>query len=160
MESLRFITKGGDEFNGLVFVKFISGEKRSAAILKFNAAKIGLSGNTLFMSPDLPYHERVGKKFLNDLKKLLVGLGSDPGWGFAKGNVRFDESTMILRIEGIPVAKAVAEEFKFDVIWLQPSWAQWSELTGDAKFKQIDKAAQSKLDDAKKRLGKGKGKSA
>ena len=144
--------KGDDteKFNGMLYVKFISQEKRAAAIQAFNAAKVGMLGQKSFMSPELPLQQRIPKKILGDFKKILIA------WGYK--NIRFDESTMVLAVGGVDIVKATVEEYQFKPVWLQSSWGNWSDLTGDAKFQEIVLTAQNKLNQAQKHLDKGKGK--
>ena len=55
---------------------------------------------------------------------------------------------------GKPLLKANVEQSQFQLEYLDP----WEELKSDDKFKELIKVAESKLQDAAKRVDKGKGK--
>ena len=138
--------------NGMVFVKFVSLEKRTAAIQKFNSIKASMLGKTNFMNPERPVQERVAKKFLDDMKNLMVT------WKYEKPSLSFDDESMVFSVIKSQILKAIVRDYQFKVEWLDSSWGQWSLLTEDEKFKEIVGAAQHKLNEALQRLDKGKGK--
>ena len=126
------------------FVKFSSTETR----LTFNAAQVGMPGAKSYMNPDLPIRERVAKKFLVDFKNLWVN------WGHSKSSIHFDDVSMVLSVGGAPILKPVVSEYKFNIEWIDPAWAQWTELVQDSKFVEITAVAQNKLNEASKRMDK------
>jgi hypothetical protein len=140
----------GREFNGMVFVKFGSVEKRDAAITVFNASKTSFADAPSYMNRDLPIQHRAKFSYLLGLKKLLMQ------WEF--GNCRFDDDTGILSVGGLPVLQAAVEGFTFKLEWLDEGWGKWEELTKDPKFMDLAKTAEDKLTKASQSSNKGKGK--
>lgn len=141
--------KDGD-FNGMIFVKFSSAEQRKAAMIIFNDTKSAFMDNRTYMNKDLPVQQRAKFSFLHNLKKLLAA------WGFE--NIKFDDTSWILSVGGIPVIQARTDEFTFKPKWLVDTWGQWEELTKDPKFMELVKAAEAKLKKASQSGTKGKGK--
>ncbi len=89
--------KGDDDnFNGLVFIKFASAALRDARMGTYNSKKFVSFGKTSYMNPDLPIQDRVPKTLLN-VKKLFVR------WGFNVSSVRFDETSCVLSVGGVPL---------------------------------------------------------
>ena len=87
-------------FNGMVFVKFDSVQRRDSAMRQSNVLRTGRGPKTLFMSPDLPVDERVPRSYLFGVKRLLAD------WQFK--NARVDTSTRTLSVAGVPILKAIS----------------------------------------------------
>ena len=138
----------GEKFNGMVFVKFSSVEKRDGAMKAFKNTKSVFSESRTFMNEDLPIPERTTFSFLHNLKKLLVE------WKFE--NVNFKGDTM--KIAGFPVLRVVVDGMVLKPIWLDDTWGQWSELKQDSKYKELIKTANDRL--AKPSQNKRKGRPA
>jgi hypothetical protein len=140
----------GDPFNGMVFVKFSSTEKRNAAIKTFNDTRSSFSDSRAYMNRDLPIKQRISFSFLLDLKKLLVE------WKLEK--VSFDDGSGIMSVGGLPVLRVVVVGSSFQLIWMEKGWEEWEELTNDPKLKGLVAAAEGKLTKAAQNSVKGKGK--
>ena len=140
----------GDPFNGMVFVKFSSTEKRDAAIKTFNDTRSSFSDSRAYMNRDLPIKQRISFSFLLDLKKLLVE------WKLEK--VSFDDGSGIMSVGGLPVLRVVVVGSSFQLIWIEKGWGEWEELTNDPKLKGLVAAAEGKLTKAAQNSVKGKGK--
>ena len=138
----------GEKFNGMVFVKFSSIEKRDAAITIFNGTKCAFNETRTFMNRDLAIQHRAKFSLLLNFKRLLIK------WEFEK--INFDDDEGILTVAGLPVLKAVVDVVTFKITWLDTKWAQWTELTSDPQFKELIKTAEAKLSKASKTKGKGK----
>ena len=138
----------------MVFVKFVSLEKRAIGMVLFNTSQLDMFDKISFMSPDVPIEQRVPKSFLIGFKNLLVS----EAWGFKKSSVRFDEHSGIMSVGGFPVLKASVQQFRIYFEFLDPDWAKWSELTQDSQFQELQKSAHSKLEIARNHMDKGKGK--
>ena len=52
--------KGADNFNGMVFIKFASPEKREVAMKQFNDSKNVFGETRNFMNKDFPVQHRMG----------------------------------------------------------------------------------------------------
>lgn len=141
--------KGGD-FNGMIFVKFSSSEKREAATKQFNDVQSIFSETCKFMNKDLPSQQRTKFSFLLSLKKLLSE------WGFK--NVQFNDASSILSVAKVPKLQATVECSTFNLVWIDNEWGQWKELTEDTKFNEFKAAADAKLKKAAESSQKGKGK--
>jgi len=144
-------SKGG-AFNGLVFVKFVSPDKRNKAMEIFNASKLSMFGKTNFMNPDLPVQQRVARKFLANFKKMLVE------WKFTPSSVSYDVARQTLEVEREVVLRVKVDKFTFVTDWVDPKWAQWSNLLQDEQYKNLIKTAQDKLNNSRSQMDKGKGK--
>ena len=140
----------GREFNGMLYVKFVSPDKREVAMAAFNSDKQTLSEERSYMNKDRPIHQRVPFSFLYNLKKLLAE------WEIE--NSRFDEATHILTVAGAPVLQAEVNGFTFKIKWLDDEWEQWKELTEDQRFLALVRTAEEKLTKASEYASKGKGK--
>ena len=144
----------GQDFNGLIFVKFESPEKQDIAIEAFKVVRTSFlpSEAKSYMKKDLPAKQRTMFNFLLNLKKLLVV------WKFE--NVSFDDRTGILTIAGVDILQAEVDTFDFKLNWLDQAWKQWEDLTQDPKFLELIKIAEDRLAKAKvfaNQKGKGKG---
>ena len=104
------------------------------------------------MNPERPVQERVAKKFIVDMKNLMVS------WKYEKPSWSFDDESMVFSIIKSQILKVIVRDYQFKVEWLDSSWGQWSLLTEDEQIKETVGAGQHKLDEALKRLDKGKGK--
>ena len=138
----------GNDFNGFIFVKFGSTEKRDAGIKVFNDGQNTFSETRTFMNRDLPIQHRSKLSFLNGFKKLLIK------WKIE--NVSFNDDSFIISVAGVPVLKVMTEGLSFQIIWLDHKWEEWKELTGDPEFKELAKVAADKLSKALQSKGKGK----
>ena len=141
-----------EEFNGMLFVKFSTSEKRDNAINSFNAARITFSDAKTYMNEDRPVSQRTKFSFLLNTKKLLVG------WKFE--NVQFDDLTGVLSIAGTHMLMATVEGTVFKLTWLDDEWKEWKQFTDDKQFTALVKTAEGKLEKASQNKGKGKAKSA
>ena len=119
---------------------------------KYNDLKIGMSDQTSFMNLDFPIQERTVRSFLINFKRLLVE------WGLQKSSIQFDDNSQRLRVGGREVVEANVDNLSFQTKWLVPEWASWKELQEDAKFLDLKKVLQDKLDLSKAQNDKGKGK--
>ena len=138
----------GRTFNGMVFVKFGSAEKRDAAITTFNKNKNAFNETRTFMNQDRPLQERTKFSFLLNFKKLLIE------WGFDR--ISFEEGSGTISVAGLPVLKVSTDGFAFKTVWLEDSWGQWKDVTNDQKFKTLIQTAEDKLKKASRSKGKGK----
>ena len=146
--------KGDDtNFNGMLFIKFESETLREDGMRKFNLMKTGLHDAKSYMSADLPVQERVPRSVLFQLKRMLID------WAFQKGSVYVNTDNGTLEVEGAGVAKVYATDYVLKVDWINPEWENWKELQTDTGFTALIADAQKKLEAAKKRVSKGKGKS-
>jgi hypothetical protein len=135
-------------FNGMLFVKFSSPEKRDGAIEKYNAAKNKFAEEPSFMNRERPLQQRIKFSFLLNLKRLLTD------WGYL--SVRFDEVSGVLSVAGAgDVLQATIDGPEFKLKWLSDAWGKWGELTNDPKFEELNHTAKEKLAQS---LDKGKGK--
>ena len=119
-------------FNGFLFVKFASVERRTWAIKTFNAMKAEFANKHNFMNPDLPIQQRAPRSFLNSLKKLFIN-----SWGFAPSSVRWSEKDLTLAVSGNPVLRASVDTGTCEVEFLMESWATWGELTEDSEIRHL-----------------------
>ena len=143
----------GREFNGVVFVKFSSVEKRDLAIRTFNDSTRAFNESRKFMNEDLPLKQRAKFNFLRNFKKLLVE------WEFR--NISFDVDSSNISVAGVPILEAAVEGYTFTPKWLDSQWGQWEfkELTtNDQKFQELVETAENKLKQASESHEKGKGK--
>ena len=62
-------------------------------------------------------------------------------------------------MEGIEISKVYVEDYVLKIEWLVPEWEQWQELQTDKEYMDLKADGQQKLDAAKKRVSKGKGRS-
>ena len=134
-------------FNGMVFIKFASTEKREVAMQQFNAGRNSFAESRTFMNKDLPVEQRVKFSFLLNCKKLLTE------WKFE--NVSFDDETGTLSVAGLPVLRVATDGFALKLTWLSDEWAQWKLLTEDPKFNELIKVCEGKLEKASASKGKG-----
>ena len=142
-------------FNGMVFVKFQSVDKRDDAIVKFNSSKHQLSESSekaSSMSKDRPIQKRVPFGFLLGVKRLMMS----EQWQFE--NVQFDADTGVLTLAGVDILRVSVSNFDFNMTWLDDEWAGWNEFVENPEFQKLIKAAKDKLAKAQKGSGKGKGK--
>ena len=142
----------GAPFNGMVFVKFSSEERREAAMSTFNNAKSSFNTSRTFMSPERPILERTKFSFLLNFKRLLID------WGFK--NVSFDDGIGTISVARTPVLKVSTEGSTFKSDWLEDTWGQWALLTDDVQYKALIQTAEDKLKKASLSKGKGKDSSA
>jgi len=143
-----------DKFNGRLFVKFSSSEKRNAAIRSFRSQRTDMAGKKPFMNEDLPLNERVPLSFLARFKRVLT----DDKWGYARQSVKYDADTRILSVGGDDVVSAITENHALKLTWISKSWGEWKELQDSDELQNIIQELDSKLTEAQKRLDKGKGK--
>jgi hypothetical protein len=134
----------------MLFVKFISSDKRDIGITMFNAVKKSFSYVESYMSIDLPLHQRTVFSFLLNFKRLLAS------WEFER--VNFDDASGILSIAGDPILKVTTAGFTLKLDWLDEGWGKWEQLTTDTKFTALIKIAEDKLAKASQNSAKGKGK--
>ena len=142
-----------DPFNGMLFVKFPTPAARERGMRIFNNLGCGIGDRRCFMNPDSPIQVRMQNNFLRSFKKLLVG-----SWGFKPGSVRFDTDEKSLSVSGSTVVTVSVDEYKLNVVWMDPSWKEWPELQKDPEYLTLIEGLQSKLSQAAARLDKGKGK--
>ena len=142
------------EFNGMLFVKFGSAEKRDAAIKTFNETKNAFADDRSFMNRDKPIQQRTKFTFLLNFKRMLTSVE----WKFQ--NVSFDEDESEISVAGVPVLRVAVDGVAFKLVWIDRTWEQWDDLTNDPKFKDLVKAAEDKLAKASQSKGKGKAVSA
>ena len=135
-----------EDWNGMVFVKFSSVEKRDAGILTFNAASSTATESKTKMGEDRPLQDRMKFNFLLKLKKLLAEMGS---------RVSFDADAFTMAFSGKDVLKVSTENLVLKTEWLDSEWADWKELHQSSKFIAIRDEVQARLN-----KGKGKGPSA
>ena len=112
-------TVGAEKFNGMVFVKISSMEKREHALNIFNVATAGMFDRVVYTNPNLPLRQRISKSFLTGLKRLFVS----ERWGYQKSCIQFDEETGAFSVGGTPILKATACEFRLKLQWFDPFWA-------------------------------------
>ena len=86
------------------------------------------------------------------MKYLLVD------WGFEKSSVQYDLDAKALKVEGNLVLTISANNFVLDIKWVDAKWGEWKELQEDTQFLATVTELQGKLDSAKIKIGKGKGK--
>ena len=141
-----------NEFNGMLFVKFSSEDKRASGMLTFNTAKLKMFDRVSRMNHQRPIQDRVSLSTLNGIKRLLVE------WKFTKSSVQFDEDTRVLSVGGQEVLKVEVEQFQLKLNWIDDTWAQWQQLTSHDDFKALVATNEEKLIAAQKRMDKGKGK--
>ena len=141
-----------EAFDGMVFIKFGTTEKRDAAIKTFNEKKHAFAEARTFMNIDLPLLQRTRFSFLLKLKRLLIE------WKFE--NVSFDDAFNVSTVAGDPVLQVEVEGDEFKPKWLNKKWEQSGELTNDPSFKKLVKTAEDKLAAASQSKGKGKNPSA
>ena len=113
---LEMYHKGKEKFDGMLFVKFPSVQKREQAIHSFNLMQAKFADATNFMNPDLPLQARVPRSFLNNLKKLLTSAE----WGFPKSSVRWNEDRMTLEVAGKPVLHKLSILCSRYSSWIRP----------------------------------------
>ena len=145
-------TKTEDDSNGMLFVKFASPVQRETAMNKFNGIKSKFGDKTNRMNPDTPIQNRVPNSFLLSFKKLLVS------WGFSKSAVQVDTSEQTMSVEGEVVLKACVKDLEFQLDWIKSSWSSWKTLAEDVEYLALLRETKTKLQNAKQRMDKGKGK--
>ena len=128
---------------------------RDRATEGFNAAEPTFSTTVCVMGPDVPLQVRPIKSALAALRFFV-----SESWGFPAGAVKYGLDTCTLSVGGLPVLRFSVRDFVLDFQWIQQSWATWSEMVDDTDFQAILKGTQAKLDEASKRVSKGKGKGA
>jgi hypothetical protein len=81
-------------------------------------------------------------------------------WGYNKSAVNVDTttSTPTLSVAGTVIVKAVVADLKLQLQWCDGEWETWEELQSAEELQNIKTTAQEKLDQAKDRTSKGKGK--
>ena len=138
-----------DQWNGMVFLKFSTAEKRDAGICAFNAIPTELSEKAHRMKEDRPLQERVKFNFLYGLKKLITEMGT---------RTTLDADTYTMSFNGVAVLQVHVHQQILKMDWLDPDWANWNDLVQNEKFKSLCDDAKQKLDRAKAPLkGDGKG---
>lgn len=81
-------------------------------------------------------------------------------WQYSKSCLQVDTSSQTLSVQGVEniVLKTRVVDFKLELDWVKPAWGEWTEFVEDPKFRELIKVAENKLNDAQKRMDKGKGK--
>ena len=138
----------GQQFNGMVFVKFASVDERNVAIQAFNDSKTSFTDTRKYMNKDLPIQQRTSFSFFLYCKRLLNEWGSK--------NVQFDDASGILKVAGVPKIQVGVEDLTWNVAWIDKKWEKWEELKSDVEFKALMQSAQDKLTKATQSKGKGK----
>ena len=146
-------SKATDKFNGMLFIKFASSQKRDVAIRTFNSLRTKFTDKNTFMNPERPFQQRVMNSFLLNLKRTMVDE-----WGYNASCLQVDTSTQTLSVQGKEILKTHVNEFKMKIDWVQPAWGEWKEFVEDANFKELLKVAENKLTTTSKSMDKGKGK--
>ena len=112
------------------------------------------------MTQDKPLEDRTVRSSLLGLKQQLVE------WGFGRGEVRVElekgsGKMMVGGKGGKEILTTSVKSGRLEVTWVDPTWGQWSELTGATEYNTLMGKAEERLGKAsgtnKKGKGKGKG---
>ena len=140
----------GDEFAGLAFAKFETPKAAENVVKKMSKIKRG--NDEIWCKKDLPLDKRVSLSLLLGLRRQLIE------WGYKKSKVRVKEDDNELVIGGLPVLKAVVQDYKLNMEWTSDYWKNWTELVDSKEFKKLCQRAEETLAKAKDDKGKGDGK--
>ena len=136
----------GDEYKGILYVKFKSPEAVQKLTTAFAKGQHKLSGKQVWCKKDLPINVRVPLSFLLGLRWQLT----QTGWGFTKQEVKVDD-------EEVPVLSATCVDDQMCLKWLDATWDKWEELQKSEELQSLIDAANAKLTRAADARGKGKG---
>ena len=144
----------GDDFNGLIFLKYPEAKAALHVIESFNNASRQYGGKPVWCKQDFPFSERVCRSFLFGLRKTLIS------WEFNKNSVSVDESTLSFSVEGKPVlsVSVSTNDDSIDIEWIEQAWAEWNELRSSNEFTSLQATATKKLTAAAEKRAKGTGK--
>ena len=140
----------GNDFNGLLFVKFADKRSRDIAVAKFRGAYLQRSGKAVWAKADLPIQQRVPESYLFGLKRVLVE------WGFNRGVVRVDTTAGSLTVAGEQVVASMVVGGRLQNSWCG-AWADWAELHQATEVVELGRRAAEALGRAAAGGGGGKG---
>ena len=145
----------GDDFKGLVFMKFANPQIVEKVVDKMSKESPKLSGKEIWCKPDRPIEERAPMSFLLGLRWHLIE------WNvFAKREVKVDEDEkgMRMTVNGRPIVAASVEKSTLKVEWVDSEWKGWDELQNSSELANLMKIANERLASAASMQTKGKGK--
>ncbi len=147
----------GEEFKGLVFMKFHTAMEASMGmrtlrtkVVEEDAGKP--STERIWCDVEAPIDVRVCLGFLRGFR------GQRMEWKFPSASVKMDTETCSLKVEGKMVVQAKVISDKFQVEWINAEWARWGELHQSPELAVIRKNARERLANSRERVSKGAGK--
>ena len=135
-------------FQGLIFVKFKSGDERDLAVGTLRSAGLTNGDNNIWATQDLPIPTRARKIFLLSLWWQLDESG------FLKREIEIDECYTKIMVGGKVVVTVASEGEGITFQW-KDAWAQWDDVQKSDELKDLTAKANAIL----QKQGKGGGKS-
>ena len=144
----------GNEFKGILFLKFSNTGMRDNAIHQFLNASTDFHGNRMWMAADKPIEVRVPMQILRNIRKELIS------WDFSSASLWIDENTSSLYWNGDFIMSTEVKNSSLQLAF----GPTWQAFLADSRLKELvlqgnSSLQQSFLSRAKgKGQGKGKGK--
>ena len=117
-------------FQGLIFVKFKSGDERDLAVGTLRSAGLTNGDNNIWATQDLPIPTRARKMFL---QSLWWQLGES---GFVKREIEIDECYTKILVGGKVVVTVASEGEGITFQWMD-AWAQWDDVQKSDELKDL-----------------------
>ena len=122
------------------------------AISLFQNCDMKCEGGRVWANLDLPHGARTARRFLLDVKRLLVE------WRVNKKAIRIDDVTSTMYIEEKSVLQVEINDGALKLNWLDKSWEDWEALTNSPELLELLRVGKESLLRARDLRAKGQGK--